>query len=69
MAGVQSKTVNYGETASVITTRSEERRTLETGGWAGAARMGNYRSGGHQHQPATRTPLAFLLLPGMLTEL
>ena len=59
MAGVQSKTVNYGETASVITTRSEERRTLETGGWAGAARMGNYRSGDHQHQPAT-PPLAFL---------
>ena len=63
MAGVQSKTVNYGETASVITTRSEERRTLETGGWAGAARMGNYRPWDHQHQPATPPPA---LLPSWL---
>ena len=27
MAGVQSKTLNYGETASVITTRSAEQDT------------------------------------------
>ena len=67
MTGVQSKTLNYGETASVITTRSEGRRTLETGGWAAPGRMGNYRPGDHQHQPATPPP-AFLLLPGMLAD-
>ena len=40
MAGVQSKTVNYGETASVITTRSEEQDTGDRR-LGGAARMGN----------------------------